>query len=324
MTPIDAVITWVDGDDPVHRAKRRQYGSKDFFQSEDVAAATRFSSLGEIFWCVASLNRFAPFLRKIYIVTDAQDPHLEDFLEKTFPEGYIPIEIVDHRTIFRGYEQYLPTFNSISLETMTWRIPGLSEHYIEFNDDLMLCAPVKPSDFFTEDGGSICYATKFSLLWAWITRKIKPKRNGRTKVTFKGSQMNAAFLAKQKFFFFKLNHTPKALNRVFFEEYFREHPQDMLRNIQYRFRSAEQFTSQELQYLLLYRQGRCKVLPVKGNLFFLQPKRKPNYVAHKLEKLRKSTTCKFCCFNSIDLASDADRRSILSWIEQRLHISVSN
>ena len=322
MRPIDAVITWVDGDDPVHRAKRRKYGNSDFFQSEDVAASTRFSNLGEIFWCVASLNRFAPFLRKIYIVTDEQDPHLETFLEKTFPDGYIPVEIVDHRTIFKGYEQYLPTFNSITLETMTWRIPGLSDHYIEFNDDLMLCAPVQPSDFFAEDGSPLCYATRYNLFWAWITRKIKPKRHGRTKVTFKGSMMNGAFVAGRKWSFFKLDHTPKALSRAFFEQFYREHPDLMLRNIQHRFRHADQFTPQEVHYLSLHRQGRCKVLPVKGNLFFLQPKPKPHYVARKLAKLRQSTNCKFCCFNSIDLASDADRSHILDWIEERLGISV--
>ena len=27
--PIDAVVTWVDGDDPVHRAKRMKYESRE-------------------------------------------------------------------------------------------------------------------------------------------------------------------------------------------------------------------------------------------------------------------------------------------------------
>lgn len=322
MKEIDAVITWVNGDDPVHKAKRRKYGSTDIFQSEDVAAATRFSDLGEIFWCVASLNIFAPFLRKIYIVTDEQNPNLDDFLNRKFPNGHIPVEIIDHKTIFRGYEQYLPTFNSITLETMTWRIPGLSEHYIEFNDDLMLCSPISPEDFFTEDGKSVCYAVKFNMFLTWLTRQLKPKRNGRKKVTFKGSMMNAAKLAGQKIYFFKLNHTPKGLRKSFFEKYYAEHPESMIQNIQHRFRNADQFTPQELQYLMLHREDKCIVKPVKGNLFFLQPKNKPNYVQNKLEKLRNDKSCKFCCFNSIDLASEEDRKAILSWIESRLGISL--
>ena len=100
---IDAVITWVDGDDPRHRAKRQQFGTQRQFSEENVAGDTRFKSLGEIFYCVASINRFAPWINKIYIVTDEQNPNLEPFLEHHFPEGYIPMEIVDHKVIFRGY-----------------------------------------------------------------------------------------------------------------------------------------------------------------------------------------------------------------------------
>ena len=322
MKEIDAVITWVDGNDPSHIAKRKKYGSNEIFNANDVAGSTRFNNLGEIFWCIASLNRFASFLHKIYLVTDEQNPHLESFLEKNFPQGHIPIEIIDHKTIFRGYEEYLPTFNSITLETMTWRIPGLSENYIEFNDDLMLASPISPEDFFTEDGKVICYASKYSQLWTWLTRKLKRKVHGRTKVTFKRSMMNGARLAGEKSFFYKLHHTPKGLNRVFFEKYFKENPEEMIRNIKYRFRNAEQFTPQELQYISLDKMGKCKRLPIEGNLFFLQPKKRKGYVHKKLEKLKKNKSYKFCCFNSLDWANDSERKSILSWIEERLQIKL--
>mgnify|MGYP003302698541 CR=1 FL=1 len=149
---IDAVITWVDGKDPRHREKRMKYASAGQLKSDDKAGETRYADLGEIFWCVASLNRYAPWLNKIYIVTDEQDPGLDAFLERNFPEGYIPVEIVDHKVLFKGYEDCLPTFNSVSIESMTWRIPGLSDRFLEFNDDLMLLAPVAPEDFFLPDG----------------------------------------------------------------------------------------------------------------------------------------------------------------------------
>ena len=41
---------------------------------EDVGGNCRFQSLGEIRYCVESINIFAPFIRKIFIVTDGQDP----------------------------------------------------------------------------------------------------------------------------------------------------------------------------------------------------------------------------------------------------------
>jgi hypothetical protein len=43
---IDAVITWVDGDDPRHRAKRAQHGGQELRENEDIAGSTRFSNLG--------------------------------------------------------------------------------------------------------------------------------------------------------------------------------------------------------------------------------------------------------------------------------------
>lgn len=319
MKKIDAVITWVDGNDPRHRSKRLMFGGNgDIFKSDDCAGVSRFDNMGEIYWCVASINKFAPWINKIYIVTDEQNPGLDGFLAKYFPDGYIPVEIIDHKTIFKGYEKYLPTFNSISLETITWRIPGLSDFFIEFNDDLLLLDNVVPSDFFTDDGKVVCYARKYSLLWAWITRKLKRRINGRKPVTFKGVMVNAAKLAGLKRYFLKLDHTPKALSRIFYEKYFSQNPHLFEKNISCRFRDAEQFTPQELQYATLYKNNQCELRPVKGNLFFLQPKEKKGYIQRKLNKLENMKKCKFACFNSLNLASTEDKELIIETIMRRL------
>ncbi len=322
MMKIDAVITWVDGDDPRHIAKRRLYGTPSMFKADDVAGSTRFSSLGEIFWCVASLNRFAPWLNKIYIVTDGQDPGLDKFISGTFPQGHIPMEIVDHKVIFRGYEDYLPSFNSVSIETMTWRIPGLGDHFIELNDDFMLNAPVTPEEFFTCDGKPICYAKRYSVALTRFTRLFKHRKDGSKKVTFKELMLNAASIAGSKSFYFRLGHTPRALRRDFYENYFSEHDNLTIRNIRHRFRDPEQFTPQELQYLTLYKKGECVHRDPHKTLFFLQPKRKKGYVRKKMERLEKMKECKFVCFNSIDLACARDRELVTTWIEKRLGIDL--
>lgn len=314
---IDAVITWVDGNDPKHRQKREKYGSKATFNKEDVGGETRFSNLGEIYWCVVSLNKFAPWLHKIYIVTDEQDPKIEDAIKEKFPEGYIPMEIVDHKIIFRGYEEYLPTFNSVALETMTWRIPGLSDCFIELNDDLMIAEPVSPEDFFVNGNIPVCYAKKQSLALVRFTRLFKRRKDGSQKVTFKGSMKNAAILAKSSLYFLNLKHTPKALRRDFYERYFTEHPELILRNIQFRFRNPGQFTPQELQYLTLYKDRNCIYHDPQPILFYLQPKKKHNYVSKKIAKLHKMKRCKFLCFNSIDLGSEADQALIFEELKRR-------
>ena len=44
--------------------------------------------------------------------------------------------------------QYLPTFNSHSIELNLHRITDLAERFVFFNDDTFVVAPVKPTDFF--------------------------------------------------------------------------------------------------------------------------------------------------------------------------------
>ena len=81
---IDVVITWVDGRDPLHRKKMSAYVKETETAHEDVAAPTRFFSEGEIYYCVASILRFAPFVRKIFIITDEQNPDLVPFIKHKF------------------------------------------------------------------------------------------------------------------------------------------------------------------------------------------------------------------------------------------------
>lgn len=317
---IDAVITWVDGTDPAHREKRTKYAEPGMLKADDVAGETRFASVGEIAWCVASLNRFAPWINRIYIVTDAQDPHLESFLKRDFPQGHIPMEIIDHKVIYRGYEEYLPTFNASAIETMTWRIPGLSDKYIELNDDMMLYAPVTPSDFFTEDGKPVCYAETANIPLTLFTRMLKSRHGGRRKVTFKGVMCNAAILGGERWSYIKINHTPRALRRDFYEEYFNAHPQDMIRNIQYRFRNCNMYVPEVLHYTLLKKLDRCVFRPAGKNLFYLEPKGGQGYISRKLMGL-ESGNFRFCCFNSIDKASPEDFRLVTGLVAKILNIS---
>ena len=310
---IDVVITWVDGSDPDFAKKKAAYGDHVRFSEDDVAGDTRFASVGEIYWCVASIRKFAPFVRKIFVVTDGQDPHI--------PEGNIPVEIVDHKAIFQGYEEALPVFNSLALETMTWRIPGLSEHYIEMNDDFLLCMPLNVRDLFTSEGYPVCYTSRsmirHSIPLIRFSRALKSKENGHKRVTFKGVMANAAELAGSRFRILRLNHAPRPLLKSVYQQHYAAHPEQLRHNISFRFRDASQFHPAELQYVKLWRQGKLELQPVMGNLFCMEPKRKRHYVPIKMKKLNRFKY-KFCCFNSLDKASAEDLALIKGWIEARL------
>ena len=181
---IDAVITWVDGNDPVHQAKRAQFlTNKRENARKDVAGETRFNQVGEIYCCIASILRFAPWINKIYIVTDNQDPHVEDYIKIHFPDNKIPVEVVDHKVVFEGYEKHLPTFNSLAITSVLWRIPGINERFILFNDDVMLQRPVTPEDFY-RDNKIVLYGrrwisvneTRITLVLQTLMRRLVGKR----------------------------------------------------------------------------------------------------------------------------------------------------
>ena len=71
--PIDVVITWVDGNDPVLNAKRAAYIKPEEAQEKDIAAPNRYANKGEIYWCIRSVNKFMPWVRRIFLVTDGQE-----------------------------------------------------------------------------------------------------------------------------------------------------------------------------------------------------------------------------------------------------------
>ncbi|MBO4443999.1 MAG: Stealth CR1 domain-containing protein [Bacteroidaceae bacterium] len=308
--PIDVVISWVDGDDPAWRERRKRYLPEGADKHDDIAGDTRYRSVGEIDYCVASIRRFAPWVRTTYIVTDRQTPNLQ----------FSPIssvKIVDHTILFAGYEKYLPTFNSRAIETMMWRIPELSEHFIYFNDDIVLTRPVEPSEFF-EDGKSVCYARWFSIFAARLIHAVKPKHGGHKPVGFKDSLVRAASIVGEKRRFLYLSHSPHTIRRSVLEDYYSAHPDVLERNIRYRFRDGEQFNAQELYYLLARRKGLLRLAPVKGNVLYLKPRKGGEYVARKLQRFDNETQAFCCCFNSLDQASEADRQRVKGWLDKKI------
>ena len=157
---VDAVVLWVDGDDPRHRERLEACLSSIGGARPESAAPTRFRSVGEIDYCLRSLLRFAPWLRRIHVLTDRQEPRI--FLRRDRWSAALreKLVLVDHAAAFAGFEECLPTFDSHSIATAIHRIPGLSEHHVYVNDDMVLLRPLAPEDWFRDGlpvlrGGSV-------------------------------------------------------------------------------------------------------------------------------------------------------------------------
>ncbi|MEM9513440.1 MAG: stealth conserved region 3 domain-containing protein [Actinomycetota bacterium] len=141
--PIDVVYTWVDGDDPRWQERRARWSDDDVPRHDEAMSAARFESRDELRYSLRSIERFADFVRQVYIVTDDQCPAWLN----TDAEG---LTLVDHSEIFPV--DALPTFNSHAIEARLHHIPGLAEHYIYLNDDFLLGRRVGPEKFFYSNG----------------------------------------------------------------------------------------------------------------------------------------------------------------------------
>lgn len=318
---IDIVITWVNGNDPAHQAKRLKYQTSNKENLlEDIGGKERFEASGEIFVCVASILKFAPFVHKIFIVTDEQKPPLDSFIKQYFPNNQIPIEIIDHKILFEGYEKYLPTFNSLSIETMLYRIPGLSENFVYFNDDVFLMTPITQETWFSKEGFPICYAHKFHTSIARFLRYIKRKKNGHKPFGYKDAMLNAADVLSKNYFW-HIGHTPFALCKSTFAAYYKNHEHTLQENIKHRFREKTQYNPQVLFYILAEEQKRCLVVNDKHKVLFLKPRKdKTDYMNRKLESAARNPHLLFGCINSLGETTQEEQLIFKSWIKNKLGI----
>lgn len=234
---IDAVITWVDGDDPLHRIKRQRYQQQAPRNANANAVNPhRWACNDELDYCLRSIANHAPWIGRIWIVTDAQTP---DF--SRLPAALVErIAVVDHRILFSGYESALPTFNSLAIETLLWRIPGLAEHFLYFNDDVFLTGPLAPEDVFC-DGAPV-------LRGQWVDwRAIAADPASRDDPTRLNAltQINAAALAGfGAQWLYCAAHVVHPLHRSVFAKLHDQHPAAFAANIGHRFRCVSQFLPQ--------------------------------------------------------------------------------
>lgn len=144
--PIDAVYTWVDGADPnwIERKRRLEAIIAGRVYHPEANHDARFESRDELKYSLRSLEYFAPWFNHIYIVTAGQVP---SWLNTDHPK----ITVISHDEIYDD-PNHLPTFNSNSIISRLHHIPGLSEHFIYLNDDVMFGKPVRPQDFFLPTG----------------------------------------------------------------------------------------------------------------------------------------------------------------------------
>jgi hypothetical protein len=219
---IDIVYSWVDGSDPAWRARRAAYLDQAVVGEGDDAEA-RIRQIDELRYALRSVHRYAPWVRRIFLVTDSAVP------------GWLG----EHPrvTVVRAEDHFsdtaaLPTFNSHAVESQLQHIDGLSEHFLYSNDDMFFARPVSASMFFTPGGISKFFEAG---------TRIGPGRNDERRSGFENAaRVNRRLLAERfgTVITRHLEHTPAPLRRSVLWELEDVFAEDFARTRDSRFRSA--------------------------------------------------------------------------------------
>ena len=310
---------------PAHRDKLQAYLLGANLPATGAADPTRFGDCGEINYCVASLFRFAPWLRTVHIVTDEQTPALMAQLRDS-PYA-ARVRVVDHRDIFLGLEQHLPTFSSLAIETMLWRIPGLAERFIYFNDDVFLIRPVRPEDFFRDE------AVVLRGAWREVARRESGKRLKAAaarlrptptqaapspRVSNHAAQQRTADMLGLDKMFFQVPHCPHPMRRSVLARYFDRQPLQLEQNVRWRLRDAQQFLLVGLANHLQFSRA-AAIVDNRLRILRLKPASQGTprvWLQLQLARLRPRTA--FACVQTLDMADDRAQAMALRWLDHRI------
>ncbi|TVR32870.1 MAG: hypothetical protein EA388_11690 [Nitriliruptor sp.] len=239
--PIDVVYMWVDGADPAwQQRKMARLGEEIAGLSAEAVSAVRFDQSDELRYSLRTLERYAPWVRNVFLVTDRQQPAWLD------PSGRVTL--VDHREILPA--EAIPCFNSHAITAGLHRIEGLSEHFLLFNDDVMLGRLVAPQDFFASNGAAKFFPSKAALPSRTDAQEDPPVVGARRR----SAQIVAELTGLEPRFGFK--HTPVAFQRSLLGELAASIPAWRSTELA-PFRSSRDVVPEWLHHWIGYARGRC-------------------------------------------------------------------
>ncbi len=187
---IDLVYLWVNGNDPKWQTKRNAFlGIVE--ENSEINCKGRYTDNDELKYSLRSVEKYAPWIRKIFIVTDSQTP---EWLDTNNPK----VKIIDHKDILP--KESLPCFNSSLIEHFLYKIPDLSEHFLFANDDMFFNKTVAPETFFAHDDLPIIRLNrKLFRKFRWFFReKIRKKPH----LNYSWIVQNAMVLVEKKYGFY--------------------------------------------------------------------------------------------------------------------------
>lgn len=136
---MDAVITYVNGNDPVWKRDYEKYTNVPVMEK-------RFRDWDTLRYLLRGIETKMPFINNVFLVV-SHPSQVPEWVETQ------NLKVVLHKDIIPG--EFLPVFNSNPIEMHLHRIPELDEEYLYFNDDMFPVGEFQPTDFFRDGCGVI-------------------------------------------------------------------------------------------------------------------------------------------------------------------------
>ena len=300
--PVDLVYLWVNGNDPEWQHHRNQLLDPSALKPS-MDCEGRYADNNELKFSLRSVEMYAPWIRKIFIVTDHQVP---EWLNTENPK----IQIVDHTEILPSAA--LPTFNSNVIEHALFHIPGLSEHFLYANDDMFINRPVEVDYFFANDGLPIIRLNRrpFRKLALFFKEKIlgKPLSNYNLNIR------NSARLVEKKFGKYighKTHHNIDAYLKSDYQHAFEIFKNDIEPTLKNHFRKPDDIQRNLYSYVpLMERRGHKKFVTQKKSL-------RLHIDNHRYYKKFEKYNPVLFCTNDSEYAASEDRKLLTKFLRKR-------
>lgn len=299
---VDLVYLWVNGNDPEWQAKRNAcIGTAE--TQRGVNCKGRYADNDELKYSLRSVAQYASWIHKIYIVTDNQVP---SWLDTSNPK----VRIVDHKEIMP--EICLPCFNSAVIEHFLYNIPGLSEHFLYANDDMFVNRPVKPDDFFAQDGLPIVRFNRRPL--RKFTLWFKEKVQGRALSNYVQTIRRSAEMVEKKYGIYyggKTHHNIDAYLKSDYQHAAQVFDSEIKATFANHVRSASDVQRNIYSYVALAEK--------RAHLHYVTQRTSFRFHIHRenhYKKLEKYNPMLFC-MNDSEFATDEDRKRMAEFLSLR-------
>lgn len=139
---IDLVVPYVDCGDPEWQKVFNIYNNASI-NSRSSNAKNRFRGQGDFFrYFFRCIDLNLPWINRVFLLVQGQS-QVPSWINRN------KVQIITHSDFIP--KQYLPTFNSGTIEMFLYNIPNLSEKFIYTNDDIYMLNYASKQDFFIKD-----------------------------------------------------------------------------------------------------------------------------------------------------------------------------